>query len=229
MGAASVSFSASGETTLLFPQVNFRSSRGSRGCWAERTRAEKQLVVLVGVLAVLLVACLLGLIFQYRASKSFDYFLGTKLPQEREDPGLSFCVRALRQSSLSEQLAGTFCSSFEQTSVQGSCPFDEGGLLGNSQNMIFGARVGCLPAPLTPGQDSWVSNRMFRCGVRSLGSRQDGHLHPLTAGQDLRCGIRCFSDPLSWSLMSEHRVDHFSSSFTSEWMTGHKMRSLRIR
>ncbi|XP_053853707.1 endothelin-converting enzyme 1 isoform X1 [Vidua macroura] len=48
-------------------QVNFRGSRGSRACWAERTRAEKQLVVLVGVLAVLLVACLLGLIFQYRA------------------------------------------------------------------------------------------------------------------------------------------------------------------
>uniref|UniRef100_A0A8U7P4J0 Endothelin-converting enzyme 1 n=1 Tax=Corvus moneduloides TaxID=1196302 RepID=A0A8U7P4J0_CORMO len=67
MGAASVSFSASGETTLLFPQVNFRSSRSSWGCWAERTRAEKQLVVLVGVLAVLLVACLLGLVFQYRA------------------------------------------------------------------------------------------------------------------------------------------------------------------
>uniref|UniRef100_A0A8U7P6S7 Endothelin-converting enzyme 1 n=1 Tax=Corvus moneduloides TaxID=1196302 RepID=A0A8U7P6S7_CORMO len=48
-------------------QVNFRSSRSSWGCWAERTRAEKQLVVLVGVLAVLLVACLLGLVFQYRA------------------------------------------------------------------------------------------------------------------------------------------------------------------
>ncbi|NWI58076.1 ECE1 enzyme, partial [Calyptomena viridis] len=48
-------------------QVNFRGSRSSRGCWAERTRAEKQLVVLVGVLALVLVACLLGLIFQYRA------------------------------------------------------------------------------------------------------------------------------------------------------------------
>lgn len=82
MGAASVSFSASGETTLLFPQVNFRGSRGSRGCWAERTRAEKQLLVLVGVLAVLLVACLLGLIFQYRASKSFAHFLGVRTPRK---------------------------------------------------------------------------------------------------------------------------------------------------
>ncbi|KAM6116745.1 LOW QUALITY PROTEIN: endothelin-converting enzyme 1 [Phoenicopterus ruber ruber] len=48
-------------------QVNFRGSRSSPGCWAERTRAEKQLVVLVGVLAAVLAACLLGLIFQYRA------------------------------------------------------------------------------------------------------------------------------------------------------------------
>ncbi|KAK2521553.1 Ece1 [Columba guinea] len=51
-------------------QVNFRGSRSSAGCWAERTRAEKRLVVLVGVLAGVLVACLLGLLFQYRARKS---------------------------------------------------------------------------------------------------------------------------------------------------------------
>lgn len=70
MGDASVGFSAGGETALLFPQVNFRGSRSSPGCWAERTRAEKQLVVLVGVLAAVLAACLLGLIFQYRARKS---------------------------------------------------------------------------------------------------------------------------------------------------------------
>lgn len=80
MGDASVSFSASGEMTLLFPQVNFCSSRGSQGCWVKRTAAEKHLVVLVGVLAVLLVACLLGLIFQYRASKSFGHFCGAKTP-----------------------------------------------------------------------------------------------------------------------------------------------------
>ncbi|NXK94702.1 ECE1 enzyme, partial [Formicarius rufipectus] len=48
-------------------QVNFRGSRGGRACWAGRTRTEKQLLVLLGVLAVLLLACLLGLIFQYRA------------------------------------------------------------------------------------------------------------------------------------------------------------------
>lgn len=84
MGAASVSFSAGGETTLLFPQVNFRSSRSSWGCWAERTRTEKQLLVLLGVLAVLLVACVLGLVFQYRASKSFGRFLGgPKYPQQK--------------------------------------------------------------------------------------------------------------------------------------------------
>lgn len=70
MGDAPVGFCAGGETTLLFPQVNFRGSRSSAGCWAERTRAEKRLVVLVGVLAGVLVACLLGLLFQYRASKS---------------------------------------------------------------------------------------------------------------------------------------------------------------
>lgn len=70
MGDVSVSFSAGGETSLLFPQVNFRGSRSSLGCWAERTRTEKQLVVLVGVLAAVLVGCLLGLIFQYRARKS---------------------------------------------------------------------------------------------------------------------------------------------------------------
>lgn len=55
---------------MLFPQVNFRGSRSSPGCWAERTRVEKRLVVLVGVLAGVLVACLLGLLFQYRARKS---------------------------------------------------------------------------------------------------------------------------------------------------------------
>ncbi|XP_010136897.1 PREDICTED: endothelin-converting enzyme 1-like, partial [Buceros rhinoceros silvestris] len=47
--------------------VNFRGSRSVLGCWAERTRTEKQLVVLVGVLAAVLAACLLGHIFQYRA------------------------------------------------------------------------------------------------------------------------------------------------------------------
>lgn len=67
MWDVSVGFSSGGERTLLFPQVNFRSSRSAPGCWAERTRAEKQLVVLVGVLGAVLVACLLGLIFQYRA------------------------------------------------------------------------------------------------------------------------------------------------------------------
>lgn len=100
MGAASVSFSASGETTLLFPQVNFRGSRGSRGCWAERTHAEKQLVVLVGVLAVLLVACLLGLIFQYKASKSFAHFLGAKtLPGKG-----GFLAQPLHANTKAEQL-----------------------------------------------------------------------------------------------------------------------------
>lgn len=78
MGDASVSFSTGGETSLLFPQVNFRGSRSSLGCWAERTRAEKQLVVLVGVLAAVLVGCLLGLIFQYRARKS-SHRAGTRV------------------------------------------------------------------------------------------------------------------------------------------------------
>lgn len=100
MGAASVSFSASGETTLLFPQVNFRGSRSSRGCWAERTRAEKQLVVLVGVLVVLLVACLLGLIFQYRASKSFGHFLGARTPPAKEGSW----AQPLRVNTEAEQL-----------------------------------------------------------------------------------------------------------------------------
>lgn len=100
MGAASVSFSASGETTLLFPQVNFHGSRGSRGCWAKRTRAEKHLVVLVGVLAVLLVACLLGLIFQYRASKSFGHFWGAKTPPAK---GGSW-AQPLRATTEAEQL-----------------------------------------------------------------------------------------------------------------------------
>lgn len=70
MGDTRVGFSASGETSLLFPQVNFRGSRSSPGCWAERTRSEKQLLVVVGVLGTVLAACLLGLIFQYRARKS---------------------------------------------------------------------------------------------------------------------------------------------------------------
>ncbi|XP_064028234.1 endothelin-converting enzyme 1 isoform X4 [Pogoniulus pusillus] len=47
-------------------QVNF-GSRSSQGCWAERTRTEKQLMVAVGVLLAVLAACLMGLIFQYRA------------------------------------------------------------------------------------------------------------------------------------------------------------------
>ncbi|KAK2526710.1 Ece1 [Columba livia] len=51
-------------------QVNFRGSRSSAGCWAEWTRAEKRLLVLVGVLAGVLVACLLGLLFQYRAQNT---------------------------------------------------------------------------------------------------------------------------------------------------------------
>lgn len=59
-----------GEMALLFPQVNFCGPRSSLGCWAQRTRPEKQLVVLVAVLAAVLAACLLGLIFQYRARKS---------------------------------------------------------------------------------------------------------------------------------------------------------------
>lgn len=79
MGEASVGFSAGGETALLFPQVNFRGSRSVPGCWAERTRTEKQLVVLVGVLAAVLAACLLGLIFQYRARK-FSHQAGVVLP-----------------------------------------------------------------------------------------------------------------------------------------------------
>uniref|UniRef100_A0A8B9EWH2 Endothelin-converting enzyme 1 n=1 Tax=Anser cygnoides TaxID=8845 RepID=A0A8B9EWH2_ANSCY len=48
-------------------QVNFCGPRSSLGCWAQRTRPEKQLMVLVAVLAAVLAACLLGLIFQYRA------------------------------------------------------------------------------------------------------------------------------------------------------------------
>uniref|UniRef100_A0A8C3GJU6 Endothelin-converting enzyme 1 n=1 Tax=Cairina moschata TaxID=8855 RepID=A0A8C3GJU6_CAIMO len=59
-----------GEMALLFPQVNFCGPRSSLGCWAQRTRPEKQLVVLVAVLAAVLAACLLGLIFQYRARPS---------------------------------------------------------------------------------------------------------------------------------------------------------------
>lgn len=59
-----------GKCCCFCPQVNFRGSRSSPGCWAERTRTEKQLVVLAGVLAAVLAACLLGLIFQYRARKS---------------------------------------------------------------------------------------------------------------------------------------------------------------
>lgn len=58
-----------GKRPLLFPQVHF-GSRSSQGCWAERTRTEKQLMVAVGVLLAVLAACLMGLIFQYRASKS---------------------------------------------------------------------------------------------------------------------------------------------------------------
>uniref|UniRef100_A0A8V0ZHS1 Endothelin-converting enzyme 1 n=1 Tax=Gallus gallus TaxID=9031 RepID=A0A8V0ZHS1_CHICK len=46
-------------------QVNF--SRSSVGCWAQRTRPEKQLVAVVAVLAAVLGACLLGLVLQYRA------------------------------------------------------------------------------------------------------------------------------------------------------------------
>uniref|UniRef100_A0A8C2T692 Endothelin-converting enzyme 1 n=1 Tax=Coturnix japonica TaxID=93934 RepID=A0A8C2T692_COTJA len=46
-------------------QVNF--SRSSAGCWAQRSRTEKQLVAVVAVLAAVLGACLLGLILQYRA------------------------------------------------------------------------------------------------------------------------------------------------------------------
>lgn len=42
-------------------------------------------------------------------------FLGPKLPQRRDDPGLSLCVRTLKQGGLSEQPAGMVCSSFEQT------------------------------------------------------------------------------------------------------------------
>ncbi|XP_010212088.1 PREDICTED: endothelin-converting enzyme 1 [Tinamus guttatus] len=48
-------------------QVNFRSPRSGAGCWSERTRLEKQLVVLVAALAAVLAACLLGIVFQYRA------------------------------------------------------------------------------------------------------------------------------------------------------------------
>lgn len=59
---------ADGETALLFPQVNF--SRSSVGCWAQRTRPEKQLVAVVAVLAAVLGACLLGLVLQYRARES---------------------------------------------------------------------------------------------------------------------------------------------------------------
>ncbi|XP_072210430.1 endothelin-converting enzyme 1 isoform X3 [Excalfactoria chinensis] len=46
-------------------QVNF--SRSSAGCWAQRSRTEKQLVAVVAVLAAVLGACLLGLVLQYRA------------------------------------------------------------------------------------------------------------------------------------------------------------------
>lgn len=72
-GGVPVGFSpraVDGETALLFPQVNFCGPRSSLGCWAQRTRPEKQLMVLVAVLAAVLAACLLGLIFQYRARKS---------------------------------------------------------------------------------------------------------------------------------------------------------------
>ncbi|NWI21367.1 ECE1 enzyme, partial [Crypturellus soui] len=48
-------------------QVNFRSPRSGAGCWSERTRLEKQLVVLAAALAAVLAACLLGIVFQYRA------------------------------------------------------------------------------------------------------------------------------------------------------------------
>lgn len=42
-------------------------------------------------------------------------FGGPKFPQQREDPGLSLCVLTPKQRGLSEQPAGTVCSSFEQT------------------------------------------------------------------------------------------------------------------
>ncbi|XP_044277182.1 endothelin-converting enzyme 1 isoform X2 [Varanus komodoensis] len=47
-------------------QVNFREAGGSRGCWAERTRLEKGLLVLATVLLVGLLACALVLLFQLR-------------------------------------------------------------------------------------------------------------------------------------------------------------------
>lgn len=54
-------------------QVNFRSPRSGQRCWAARTSVEKQLVVLVALLAAGLVACLAALGIQYRASRCICY------------------------------------------------------------------------------------------------------------------------------------------------------------
>lgn len=58
---------------FLFPplQVNFRGSGNGKSCWAERTHMEKRLLALVVVLAVGVLACILALVLQYKASKSF--------------------------------------------------------------------------------------------------------------------------------------------------------------
>lgn len=50
-------------------QVNFRSPRTGQRCWASRTQVEKQLVVLVALLAMGLLASLAALGIQYRTSR----------------------------------------------------------------------------------------------------------------------------------------------------------------